>query len=83
MNNSDDDFVETISLMLVNGRQWFEELIASIPDGVTGRGTTKETAIAHLRAKESIVVNYYKQVWNIDFYSLQSRIRSAVVAMLY
>ena len=83
MNNSDDDFVETISLMLVNGRPWFENLIASIPDGVTDRGTTKETAIAHLRSKESIVVNYYKQVWNIDFYSLQTRVRNAVVSMLY
>jgi substrate import-associated zinc metallohydrolase lipoprotein len=83
MNNSDDDFVETVSLMLINGRQWFEELISSIPDGVTDRGTTKETAVAHLRAKESIIVNYYKQVWNIDFYSLQTRVRNAVVAMLY
>jgi substrate import-associated zinc metallohydrolase lipoprotein len=82
MNNSDDDFVETVSLMLINGRQWFEDLIASVPDGVTGRGTTKETAIAHLRSKESIVVNYYKQVWNIDFYALQTRVRNAVIAML-
>lgn len=83
MNNSDDDFVETVSLMLVNGRTWFEQLIASIPDGVTDRGTTKEQAIARLRSKESIVVNYYKQVWNIDFYSLQTRVRAAVVAQLY
>lgn len=83
MNNSDDDFVETVSLMLVNGRQWFEDLIASIPDGVTDRGTTKETAVAHLRSKESIIVNYYKQVWNVDFYQLQTRVRNAVVAMLY
>jgi len=83
MNNSDDDFVETISFMLINGRQWFEDLIASIPDGVTDRGTTKEQAIARLRSKESIIVNYYKQVWNIDFYSLQTRVRSAVVAQLY
>ncbi|MGC4037925.1 MAG: putative zinc-binding metallopeptidase [Chitinophagaceae bacterium] len=83
MNNSDDDFVETISLMLVNGREWFEELIASIPDGVTDRGTTKDQAVARLRSKESIVVNYYKDVWNIDFYSLQTRVRAAVVAQLY
>ncbi|MBS1575998.1 MAG: hypothetical protein JST09_11910 [Bacteroidetes bacterium] len=83
MNNSDDDFVETVSLMLINGRPWFENLIASIPDGVTDRGTTKETAVAHLRAKESIIVNYYKQVWNIDFYQLQTRVRNAVVSMLY
>lgn len=83
MNTADDDFAETVSLMLINGRQWFEGIIASIPDGITDRGTTKETAIAHLRAKESIIVNYYRQVWNIDFYSLQTRVRNAVVAMLY
>jgi substrate import-associated zinc metallohydrolase lipoprotein len=82
-NNSDDDFVETISHLLVNGQQWFEEFIAAIPDGVTDRGTTKDQAVARLRSKESIIINYYKQVWHIDFTSLQTRVRAAVVAQLY
>src|SRR4051812_41158644 len=54
MNTIDDDFVETISLMLVNGRAGFEKLIASIPPGITGRGTTQAQAVERLRAKESI-----------------------------
>jgi substrate import-associated zinc metallohydrolase lipoprotein len=82
MNNSDDDFVETISIMLIEGKAGFENMIASIPPGITGRGTTREQAIARLRAKESIIVNYYKQVYNIDFYSLQSRVHSAVQSMI-
>ncbi len=83
MNNSDDDFVEIISHLLVGGKAAFEAQLASIPDGVTDRGTTKEQAIARLRSKESIVVTYYKQVWGIDFYKLQSRVRAAVVSMIY
>jgi substrate import-associated zinc metallohydrolase lipoprotein len=83
MNNSDDDFVETISHLLVNGQDWFERFIAAIPDGVTDRGTTRDQAITRLRAKESIIINYYKQVWNINFTNLQTRVRAAVVAQLF
>ncbi len=82
MDNSDEDFVETISLMLVNGRAGFESMIASIPPGITNRGTTQAQAIARLRAKESIVVNYYKQVYNINFYSLQARVHSTVESLI-
>lgn len=82
MNVSDDDFVETITYMLIEGRSGFEKLIASIPDGVTDRGTTREQAVLRLRTKESIIVNYYKQVWNIDFYKLQTRVRAAVTSLI-
>lgn len=82
MNNSDDDFVETLSIMLVEGKAGFERMVASIPPGITGRGTTQEQAIERLRAKESIIVNYYKQVYNINFYSLQTRVHSTVESMI-
>lgn len=82
MNVSDDDFVETITYMLIEGRSGFEQLIASIPAGVSDRGTTREQAIARLRTKESIIVNYYKQVWNIDFYKLQTSVRSVVTSLI-
>lgn len=82
MDNSDEDFVETISLMLVNGKAGFENMIASIPPGITNRGTTQAQAIARLRTKESIVVNYYKQVYNIDFYSLQTRVHATVESLI-
>jgi substrate import-associated zinc metallohydrolase lipoprotein len=83
MNVSDDDFVETVSIMLVNGKEGWESLIASVPPGVSNRGTTQAQAIARLRAKESIVVNYYKQAWGIDFYTLQARVRAAVKSLIY
>lgn len=82
MNISDDDFVETIAYMLVEGKAGFEKLIASIPDGVSDRGTTQNQAVARLRTKESIVVNYYKQAWNIDFYKLQARVRAVVTSLI-
>ncbi|MBX3256907.1 MAG: hypothetical protein KF862_22410 [Chitinophagaceae bacterium] len=82
MNVSDDDFVETITYMLIEGKAGFEQLIASIPEGVTDRGTTRDQAVLRLRTKESIIVNYYKQVWNIDFYKLQTRVRAAVTALI-
>lgn len=82
MNVSDDDFVETITYMLIEGRSGFEGLIASIPEGVSDRGTTQAQAVLRLRSKESIIVNYYKQVWNIDFYKLQTRVRAAVTALI-
>ncbi len=82
MDASDEDFVETISIMLLEGRAGFESMIASIPLGITNRGTTQAQAIARLRAKESIIVNYYKQVYNIDFYSLQARVHSTVESLI-
>ena len=83
MNTIDDDFVEMISYLLVNGDAWFENILASIPEGVSDRGTTRNQAVARLRAKRSIVVNYYKQAWNIDFIELQTRVRAEVRSLLY
>lgn len=82
MNTVDDDFVDMIAIMLVNGKNIYENMIASIPAGVTDRGTTQAQAIARLRSKESIIVNYFKEVWHIDFYSLQARTRAAVEAQI-
>jgi substrate import-associated zinc metallohydrolase lipoprotein len=83
MNTNDDDFAETVSLLLVNGQEWFEDLIASIPAGVSDRGTTQQQAITRLRSKESIIVTYFKEVYGIDFYKLQARVRAAVESVIY
>jgi substrate import-associated zinc metallohydrolase lipoprotein len=64
----DEDFVETISLMLSNGRMWFEMMVNSQP-------ADAQTA---LRSKEQFVTNYYKSVWNIDFYALQTDVQNAL-----
>ena len=57
MNTVDDDFVEMISHLLVNGNEWFEQMIASIPEGVSDRGTTQRSGGIAVADKE---INYRK-----------------------
>jgi substrate import-associated zinc metallohydrolase lipoprotein len=82
MSGYDDDFVETVSLMLTDGRGAFDNLVNSIPPG-TVNGVTQAAAQSALRQKEAMVVGYFKSAWNIDFYSLQTRTRTAVEQLLY
>jgi len=77
-----EDFVEMISIMLIEGRSGFDDIVNSIT-GTSIRGTTADQAKAKLRQKESLVVNYYKQAWSIDFYTLQTRVRTALVNEIY
>src|SRR6476620_9165408 len=67
-SNPDDDFVETLSTMLIEGKNRWEELISA----------QNATAQAALRRKEAIVVDYFKNTWKIDFYSLQKRTQDAL-----
>ncbi|MBC7828830.1 MAG: putative zinc-binding metallopeptidase [Chitinophagaceae bacterium] len=72
MASSDEDFVEMIANMLMLGRTKFDEVVAS----------TNATAQQSLRTKEQLVVTYLRQVWNIDFYSLQTRVQAALNALV-
>jgi substrate import-associated zinc metallohydrolase lipoprotein len=83
MSAFDEDFVEMISTMLVEGRTGFDMIVNSIPEGISINGVSKAEAQARLRKKESIVVSYFQVVWHIDFYSLQSRTRKEIVQLLY
>jgi substrate import-associated zinc metallohydrolase lipoprotein len=83
MSGFDDDFVEMISLMMIDGRDGFNRLVESIPAGTSASGVTQAQAIAALREKEAMVVAYFKTAWNIDFYSLQTKKRKAVEALIY
>lgn len=78
----DDDWVETISYMLTEGKGGWDKIINSIPVGNSINGTSQATAQAILRRKEALVVNYYKTAWGIDFYSLQKRTRAAVLTLI-
>lgn len=78
----DEDFVETVAIMLVEGKDGFDRLINNIPAGTSPNGTTQAEARSYLRQKEAFVVNYFRQVWDIDFYSLQARCRSALSEFL-
>lgn len=72
MASEDEDFAEMVSLMLMEGRSRFNEIVASV----------NPTAGEALRRKEQFVVNYYKEVWNIDFYSLQTRVVNALYELI-
>jgi substrate import-associated zinc metallohydrolase lipoprotein len=73
MSFPDEDFVEMTSMMLVEGRNWFNAMVNSLTD---------EEAQTKLRQKEAIVVNYFKDVWNINFYRLQTRTRASITSQV-
>lgn len=81
-SSPDEDFVEMVSMMLVEGKAGFEAIVNSIPAGTSANNTTQAQAISRLRQKEAIVVNYFKDTWGIDFYSLQTRVRAQVVSLI-
>jgi hypothetical protein len=60
-----------IATMLSEGKGKWDEMKAS----------TNATAKTVLQQKEDFVVTYFRQVWNIDFYSLQRRVQNAMNAL--
>ncbi len=83
MATADEDFAETVSIMLINGKGGFDSFVNSINyTGTTSNGTTADVARSRLRQKESIIVGYFKQAWNINFYNLQTRTRFALASLL-
>lgn len=61
-----EDFAEMVAMLLVYGQQNFNDIVDMA--GVEGG--------KKLRTKETMVVEYFRQLWNIDFRSLQARIQS-------
>jgi substrate import-associated zinc metallohydrolase lipoprotein len=83
-SKKEEDWAEMVGRMLVEGKTWFDQYVDGINyTGTTPNGTTAEQARARLRQKEASVVSYFKQSWNIDFYSLQARSRTAISALIY
>jgi substrate import-associated zinc metallohydrolase lipoprotein len=78
-----EDFAEMVSIMLVYGKESFDNYVNGINyTGTTPNGTTAVQAKARLKDKEAAVVAYFKQAWNIDFYSLQAKTRAAMNSLL-
>lgn len=69
--SADEDFVEMISFMLVEGQEGFDAIVASAP----------ENAKELLLQKEQLVVQYFEEAWGIDIYSLQVRTQLAIDAL--
>ncbi|CAN5903485.1 putative zinc-binding metallopeptidase [soil metagenome] len=70
-SSPDEDFVEMISFMLIEGKTNFDSILNSAP----------ASAQPLLRRKEEMVVRYFKESWNIDIYALQSRSLAAINAL--
>ncbi len=81
MSAPDEDFVEMIAFMLTEGKRGFDALVNNIT-GTSPNGTTAEQAKDKLRQKETMVVNYFKDTWNINFYNLQARTRATIEPMI-
>lgn len=69
----DEDFVEMISIMLTEGKARYDAFVNNIKSA---------EARYKLRQKEAIVVNYFKDVWKINFTSLQTRTRNSINALI-
>lgn len=63
-----EDFAEMTSFLLVSGQVAFENYCS----------TTNATAAASLRAKEQLVISYFKDFYNIDFKVLQSAVQKSL-----
>lgn len=69
-DNPVEDFAEMVANMLMMGSYEYNNIVNALP----ADPQTK------LRAKEQIVVTYFKSAWNIDFYELQRQVQAAVQA---
>jgi len=78
----DEDFVEMISSMLAGGPRGpsggYDEYEALL----TQTGGTTSAGYQTIKQKEAVVVDYFQRVWNIDFYALRAKCRTAFVNYL-
>jgi substrate import-associated zinc metallohydrolase lipoprotein len=83
MSNENEDFVEMIAMMLIEGKAGFDRIVNSIPEGSSVNGSSQAQAKERLRKKEAMVVSYFKTAHKVDFYSLQDNTRKSIVQLLY
>jgi substrate import-associated zinc metallohydrolase lipoprotein len=69
MSSPDEDFVEMVATMLIEGKEGYEALLEC---------ETNEVSLQILRKKEQLVIQYYKEAFDIDFYSLQTSVQEAI-----
>lgn len=61
-SNINEDFAETAAVILISSKTEYEDFLNSIES---------DTAYFALKAKEAIVVKYFKDAFEIDFYALR------------
>ncbi|TYR38058.1 hypothetical protein FXV77_01905 [Sphingobacterium phlebotomi] len=62
-----EDFAEMVAHLLVEGQVWFDNYVMSAP----------QSAQAKLRRKEELVVQYFKDAFDIDFRVLQNEVQES------
>ena len=79
----DEDFVEMISSMLAGGEGGpsggYDEYEQLLTQSVVG---TDSTGYKTIKRKEAVVVDYFQRSYNIDFYALRAKCRTAFVNYL-
>jgi substrate import-associated zinc metallohydrolase lipoprotein len=65
---ADEDFVETVAYLLIEGQAKFDAIVAK----------TNPKAAGILRQKEAIIVSYFKTNYGIDFRALQAETKAAI-----
>jgi len=68
-----EDFAETAATILTSSKAEYDAILA---------GVTDATAKSNLKAKEAIVVKYYKDAYNIDFYALRDEAQKNTDAVI-
>lgn len=68
----DEDFVETVSVLLVFGQPAF--------DAIINKADVPQEAKQILRKKETMVVDYFNRQYGIDFRKLQQETQAAIAA---
>lgn len=69
---ADDDWVETIAFLLVEGQTAFNAIVAANPG----------TPATILRTKESMVVDYFRTAYGLDFRALQAEVQAGITGYL-
>lgn len=72
--NADEDFVETIATLLVDGQDYFNALVA--------QSIVPQKSKEILRAKEAMIVEYFEKNYKIDFRQLQRETQAAIQTYL-
>jgi substrate import-associated zinc metallohydrolase lipoprotein len=72
-SNINEDFAETASVILINTKVEYAAFLA---------GIKSPTALAALKAKEALVVKYFKEAFNMDFYALRDEAEKNTTAVI-
>lgn len=72
-SNINEDFAETASMILIYSKAEYAAFL---------KGIKSPTALAALKAKEAIVVKYFKDAFNMDFYALRDEAEKNTSAVI-